>query len=298
MTLHRIVTALGGELYQCGRRANVPAPGHSDKDRSISLLLEGDRVVIHGFGAVDWRAARDDLRRRGLIHPDGRLSAVYASAPTRPKPDNRMRTEIARRLWEESGPIGAISPGARHLRRRAIGDGARVRLRCHGRAPVCVYGGCAHRRAALVARIDDPLGELTAVELTYLDAAGRPAPGLAIGRKIVGLVPSGSAVRLARPGPALVVGEGVFTTLSAMARFDLPGWALLSITNLIRWTPPPSVEDVVIAADRGRAGETAAARLRQRLEGLGHRVRVCPPPHPFEDWNAQAMAGWEAKEGF
>ncbi|MFA4938877.1 hypothetical protein [Brevundimonas sp.] len=54
MTLHAIVAALGGDLYQSGLRANVPAPGHSPADRSVSLLLSQGRVIIHGFGAADW----------------------------------------------------------------------------------------------------------------------------------------------------------------------------------------------------------------------------------------------------
>ena len=39
MSLRTIVQALGGELYDGGRRANIPAPGHSAADRSVSLLL-------------------------------------------------------------------------------------------------------------------------------------------------------------------------------------------------------------------------------------------------------------------
>lgn len=56
MSLSHIVKALGGELYDGGRRANIPAPGHSSADRSVSLLLEDDRVVVHTFGDGDWKA--------------------------------------------------------------------------------------------------------------------------------------------------------------------------------------------------------------------------------------------------
>ena len=54
MSLREIVRVLGGDLYDGGRRANVPAPNHSHVDRSVSLLLEDDRVVVHTFGAADW----------------------------------------------------------------------------------------------------------------------------------------------------------------------------------------------------------------------------------------------------
>jgi hypothetical protein len=298
MTLHRIVAALGGDLYQGGRRANVPAPGHSRRDRSISLLLVGDRVVIHGFGGTDWRAARDALRRRGLIDANGRLGAQGDPAPAWSRPDDRVRQETALRLWEQSGPVGTASAAALHLRRRAIlADEPVGALRCHPRAPLRVYGEGGRGSPALVARIDDPSGGLTAVELTYLDPAGRAVPGLVVGRKTVGCVPPGSAVRLAQARDALLVGEGVLTTLSAMDRFGLPGWALLGVSNLVGWSPPPGVERVMIAADRGTAGERAAARLRDRLLAIGRRVEVRGPPEPHGDWNAFAMAGMKEREG-
>ena len=67
MSLSHIVKALGGELYDGGRRANIPAPGHSSADRSVSLLLEDDRVVVHTFGDGDWKAVLDHLRDNRLI---------------------------------------------------------------------------------------------------------------------------------------------------------------------------------------------------------------------------------------
>ena len=93
----------------------------------------------------------------------------------------------------------------------------------------------------------------------------------------------------------MLVGEGVMTTLSAMERFQLPGWALMSANNLAAWTPPPGVRDVLIAADRGAPGEAAAARLGDRLLRLGIGVVVRTPAAPFSDWNEVARA--MGKEG-
>ncbi len=122
MSLPPIVAALGGDLYQGGRRANVPAPGHSQADRSVSLLLEGDRLVIHGFGAADWRSVRDHLRALGLIDVEGRVTGARPSlaASSTALPDPGVRIEVARRLWASTIPIVEGDLCARHLRRRGI----------------------------------------------------------------------------------------------------------------------------------------------------------------------------------
>lgn len=302
MTLHRIVAAVGGDLYQGGRRANVPAPGHSHADRSVSLLLDGDRLVIHGFGAADWRSVRDHLRALGLIDADGRLAGgrppLAGASTARPGPG--VRIQAARRLWAATIPIVDGDLCARHLRRRGIEapPACLEDLRRHPGAPVSVFRDGGATCPALVAAVRAPDGRLSAVELTYLDPDGRRARRLRLARKTVGLVPAGAAVRLAPPGPVLVVGEGVMTTLSASARFGLPGWALLSAGSLARWSAPATVRRVVIAADRGPAGEDAALRLQRRLRSQGVEACMRLPPEPFGDWNdAGAALRKGGKEG-
>ena len=122
MTLHAIVAALGGDLYCGGRRANIPAPGHSASDRSVSLLLSGDRLVIHCFGEADWRSVRALLEARGLVGRTGRITSTPGSVPGQPapRPDRPMRIAAARRLWDGAIPIGPASLSRRHLAARAI----------------------------------------------------------------------------------------------------------------------------------------------------------------------------------
>lgn len=291
MTLHALVAVLGGDLYHGGARANVPAPGHSAQDRSISLLLSEGRVVIHGFGSVDWRAMRDDLRGRGFIDDAGRLTGAGHAGASAPRPDHRLRSATAARLWEKAVPVASGNVAGRHLKVRAIRCGASaLNLRHLAQAPISVYRPCAWTRPALIARISDGDDRLTAVELTYLDPNGRPAAGLHLKRKTVGHVPPGASVRLAPAAEAMLVGEGVATTLSASERFGLPGWALLAANNLVTWSPPPCVRRVLIAADRGTTGEGAALRLLRRLRRDGIQTRTVRPALPFGDWNEVAMA--------
>jgi hypothetical protein len=167
---------------------------------------------------------------------------------------------------------------------------------------VAAYRETGYRRAALLAGIRAPDGELTAVEITYLASNGRRAEDLRLSRKTIGVVPAGSAVRLDPAAARMLVGEGVATTLCASTRFGLPAWALLSTRNLRAWTPPAGVRAVLIAGDRGADGEAAAAHLRQRLASQGLRAWVALPPAGCGDWNdwaaqRRAAADASAREG-
>ncbi|OHC91727.1 MAG: hypothetical protein A2792_00300 [Sphingomonadales bacterium RIFCSPHIGHO2_01_FULL_65_20] len=296
MTLHAIVAALGGDLYAGGSRASIPAPGHSTADRSVSLMLVADRVIIHGFGGADWRTARDDLRGRGFIDDAGRLTGGGRGRSSSPRPDQRFRVETASRLWTATTERPPHGPAALYLRRRAVmAVAAASNLRLHRCAPLSVYQIGGRVRPALIARISDADDRLTAVELTYLEINGLLAAGLRLARKTVGQVPPGAAVRLSPAAENMLVGEGVVTTLSAMDRFGLPGWALTAANNLAVWSPPACVRRVLIAADRGEAGEAAATRLRRRLVRDGLDVEVSWPEPPFGDWNEVAVAAASQK---
>lgn len=303
MSLHDIVAALGGDLHHGGRSANVSAPGHSNADRSVSLLLDGDRLVIHGFGSADWRAVRAHLHGLGLIDAGGRLtgattapSGLWTAAPPRPSP--RSRIAVAQALWAEALPLAKGDLCFRYFRHRGLRLGSAPEdLRRHPSAPVSVFRQTGPTWPALIAAIRAPDGAISAVEIAYLDPDGQTARRLRLPRKTVGSAPAGVAVRLSSPDAEMVVAEGLATTLSAMARFDLPGWALLSAGNLARWSLPAGVRRVIIAGDLGPAGEAAATRLAARLRAMGTAAEVRLPPAPFGDWNEVEAAVREEKEG-
>lgn len=291
MSLRSIVAALGGDLYDRGRRANIPAPGHRAGDRSVSLLLSGGRVVVHSFGEADWRTVLDDLRGRGLVDAAGAPRASSAARAVE-APCVAERVAVARRLWDAAGAAGPATLTARHLTLRGVRRAAPSIevLRHSSAAPLCAYVSAGRTLPALLVAITDPAGALTGVEITYLAPGAGRAVGLRLPRKTIGAVPASSAVRIDPVAAEMLVGEGFFTTLSAMERFSLPGWALLSTRNLRTWTPPDGVRRVLVAADRGRDGQGAAALLAARLRGRGVRVCVRTPPPPHGDWNDAANA--------
>ncbi len=292
-SLAPIVRALGGDLLAGGLRAQVPGPGHSPADRSVSLLLAGSRVVVHCFAGDDWREVLAELRDLGLVDAAGRLVGAAGDRGRRGDPPPRAaRTAIARQLWSEARAIGGTL-SERHLRLRGVAGTPPDALRHHPGVPAAVYAGQGVRRPALLAAIRDPAGDLQGLEVTYLAANGDRAP-VPTPRKTIGGCPAGSAVRLAPARPRLLVGEGVFTCLSAARVFALPAWALLSTRNLRSWRPPAEVRAVLIAADRGPDGERSARGLAAALRARGVQAAVRWPPAPYGDWNEAEAAGRQA----
>mgnify|MGYP002524993862 CR=1 FL=1 len=122
MTLHRIVAALGGELYCEGRRANIPAPGHSARDRSVSLLLTDDRVVIHLLlpqgtrlvGTSEGESAYGDRRAfltwERLILPNGKSLILTGEPGVDAQGAVGVRGQVDRRLWPLL--VGTLFAGA------------------------------------------------------------------------------------------------------------------------------------------------------------------------------------------
>ena len=294
MTLANIVAKRGGDLYANGCKASIPGPGHSQADRSVSLMLGNDgRVVIHSFASEDWREIMDDLRRDQLVDEAERpLVAGGVDRTSWPKPaSDRERIAAAARQWDVGRPI-ADTLSARYLRLRAITrtlPGSEA-LRHNTDTLVSAYKPTSRVWPALLAGIRAPEGDLSGVEITYLDPNGRRTQRLRLSRKTIGAVPTGSAVRLDPADAEMLVGEGVCTTLSASQYFGLPGWALLSEGNLSRWTPPEGVSTLLIAGDRGRPGENAAACLAGRARAKGVRCLVRFPPKPHGDWNTALQA--------
>lgn len=303
MSLTEIVRVCGGDLYSSGRRASIPAPGHSRADRSASLIIgRTGRVVAYSFGRSSVREILDELKSQGLIDPAGYPVGASSRPDAGPVLSDRRKRSIAMDLWSFGVPLaGTLSE--RYLRQRSLRPDTfpRARLLHHPNCPYAVYEARSRAGPALMALIQDSAGRPSAVELTYLDASGRRDARRRVSRKTVGVVPPGAYVELAEVSSHIVVGEGVVTTLSAMAIFELPGRALLGARNLPHLLVPDGVGEITIAADRGVAGEAAAGRLAENLAPTEVHARVRLPDEPYEDFNlmleAQAQGKGEGGEG-
>jgi hypothetical protein len=127
-------------------------------------------------------------------------------------------------------------------------------------------------------------GKVQAIHRTFLRADGTRKATVFPQKAMLGPC-RGGVVRLgsAVDNYLIVIGEGIESTLSAMALIAAKtGWAALSAGGLSRLTLPPENGNVIIAADGDDAGEIAAECCARRLAKEGREVRIMRPPRGMD----------------
>ena len=121
--LRDIVHRLGGTLYQGGRAAVIPGPGHSRTDRSLSLTLTPE-------GRVIWKSWANDPGETvwpylGLERQASRQMTPREAERARLERERQRRAELDIKLrfcadiWRETVDVEG-SPVAAYLRSRGI----------------------------------------------------------------------------------------------------------------------------------------------------------------------------------
>ena len=286
MNPQHIAKLLGGEVV--GRNGVVcPGPGHSDRDRSLSVSFLADGAfVVHSHAGDSWQACRDHVTAR-LNLPEARKRPTAVG--TAPDTDATSR---ALELWRETKPLRG-SPAERYLERRRVSyDGAA--LRWH---PFCPFGrdrvGCM---VGLVRNIktNEPQG----IHRTALTPAGEKLSGMGSNGRLSLGPTRGGAIKLTGDADVervLAIGEGLETTLAmrTLPGLDLmPLWAVLSANGIQSFPELAGIEAVWIAADRDRSGtgQRAAHALAQRLYAARIEPVIVTPRAVGSDLNDKVAA--------
>lgn len=175
-----------------------------------------------------------------------------ASADRRAAEERRKAVARAQAIWREGRPA-AGSPVAEYLSKRGIPswitDAPPHALRYHPALPYMVPGARPgtyeeiHRGPAMLGAILAPSGQLAGVHRTWIDLAQRKGKaiirhnGETLESKKVWGHKKGCAIRLGGPERAetLVMGEGIETTLTAMAASTYPHaayWSGIDLGNM------------------------------------------------------------------
>ncbi|WP_018466600.1 toprim domain-containing protein [Calidithermus timidus] len=259
-------------------------PAHPDRTPSLSVRLEGDKILLHCFAGCP---AERVLEAVGLTWAD--LHQGHArpwEAPGYYRPAPAPATPDAERVARWASWWDAAKPGhpllARYLRARGLSLKPPPSLR------LALWAGTP----VMLARVEHPTHGLVGMHVTELlpDGSGRVSKRLAAGSK-----PLGGAIRLyaLEPGQPLALCEGIETALAVHQATGWPAWACVSAGGLERVQLPAEAREVVIAADHDQAGLEAARKLARRLLSEGRKVRMAVPPRAGADW-LDAVAGGAA----
>lgn len=267
-----------------GRNWRAPCPCGCGYGLSFCDGADG-RLLVHCYGGCDFPEIFAELVQYGLLDGgDVDLDAPPGDRIVPDRDDDRHRNKIrqARAIYA-SGDSDERTDF--YLRARRIGLTSPI-LKFHEQAPHRL----GVRLPAMLAPVVDIDGEQIGVHLTYLrrDGGGKATLPKEYQRECRGVI-HGGAIRLAEHDPdrALIIGEGLETTFSAMQLFDLPGWAASSAAGLKTLELPSTVRAVIIAADNDAsgAGRRNALAAYDRWTTEGRSVRIKIPPDVGDDFN-------------
>ena len=282
MDLRTAARALGGEVS--GRSILCPGPGHSARDRSLSVMLSPGApggLLVWSHAGDDPLAAKDYVRERLALPHDFEPMAAEPVAST------ADRTTLALRIWEEARHP-AESSVERYLARRGLTlpDDPREVIRFH---PSCPFAGS--RTPAMVALVRDVATDAPiAIHRTALDAAGRKVTIDGKDRLALGPITRG-AVKLtpdAEVTTCLGVGEGIESTLSLRGLPEFGGspvWSLVAAGGLRAFPVLPGIEALWIASDHDPTGREASRACAARWQAAGAETFLITPDAPGADLN-------------
>jgi hypothetical protein len=274
----REISAQLGRARREGRGWRTECPVHHGYSLNLADGRDGT-LLVKCWAGCSFEEIFEELRRLDLGDDDWSDREVGDH-----RGDSSKHTEWALRIWDRAADARR-SPIVRWLVSRGIIIAPPLSMRW-ARLVKHPTGVCLPAMIAKVVNVDD---EFVAVHRTFLlpDGSDKAAVDKKQQRMSLGPV-TGGAVRLAPfdPERALIVGEGIESTLSLMQLRRLPGWAALSVPGLKSLVLPRAVERVLVAVDHDRngAGEAAAREAGRRWLAEGREVRLAIPRR-FGDWN-------------
>lgn len=258
---------LGGDVV--GRdRVLAPGPGHSPRDRSLSVIFSGSSFAVFSFAGDDWKSCRDHVATVLGLGSSSQLVRPSPRVVERISQDDaercKKREARAMACWKEARTIDGTIAEA-YLRSRGITCDLPDTLRFH---PSCRHP-TSISMPAMVAIVEG--SERFAIHRTYLSAFGEGKAEITPAKAMLGKV-AGGAVRLSTEGGKLVVCEGIETGLSLLSgllRGPATVWAALSTSGMKGLTLPSEVGRLTIATDGDDAGRVAGNALATRATIAG-----------------------------
>jgi putative DNA primase/helicase len=279
-----IVAIMGGDVT-ARDTCNVPGPGHSKQDRSLSIKITPSGFVVFSHTRDDWKECRDYVcSKLGL--GDDRHREKWRPPLVSTANDHERMKKLALKIWAESrDPRGTI---VEHYLREHRG----LTL------PDCVVGSVvrfhpalyfdSHTRhpglVCLLRNIDT--NEPSGIHRTFLNRQ----TGEKIERKMLGIAKSAAIKFDPDTAATLTIGEGVETVLAARAAGFTPAWALGS-SGAVRCFPVlQHLRELTILQENDATSRRDVKLCSRRYLGTQRPVNIIEPKigNDFNDcWRAR-----------
>lgn len=296
LDLKHVANVLGGVVH--GDQVLCPGPGHSRKDRSLSILFDRnapDRFIVHSYAGDDIGRCRDHVRSAlaicvGQIAHRKKGGGAFASSDTHQwGPAKRTRNRCSETKFNGSFHLSGDNDERASKFRRAMnlwrsatnvfGSPGERYFTEHRGITLADLGDMFHAirwhagHGAILALMTDPLtAEPCGVHRTFLDGdCGK--------RDRTMLGPQG-VVRLVEDGEVshgLGIAEGIEDALSILRTF-CPVWAATCAGAMAKFPVLSGVEALTLFADRDEVGIAAAKRCCSRWIDAGREAHVALPP--------------------
>ncbi|MDX0531506.1 virulence-associated protein E [Sinorhizobium medicae] len=295
MNLRDLARLLGGELSRNGI-VTCPGPGHSPKDRSLGVWLEGDDIKVHSFAGDQWQACKDYVRER-LGLPSWEPGNDRKEAPTfhvskrlHDHHDEVRRLALVRRIWHQAED--PRHPRVfRYLAHRGLPPLSDDQLPVFRYHLNCPFDG--DHVPALIARFspieNDPglENEPSAVLRIRLDRFDGDRRKLALGPLRGQVIKLYDDISLGGLG----IVEGVEKGLALIASGWAPIWVTSGTSTMRTFPVLPWMECLTVFCDRDDPGRNAALAAAGRWRDAGSEARILAPPLPYKDWDAWFCGG-------
>jgi putative DNA primase/helicase len=274
--LRSMAQALGGDV--AGAAVICPGPGHSPRDRSLSVTLSlaaPDGFIVHSHAGDDWRECPDHVLNRLGRPAERRVASVRTQ-----KPVERRSASVA--LWKV-----AVDPGdtvvERYLSQRGLklpNDVAGRVVRFH---PSCPWGEGIRHPAMITAFRSIADDSLQAIHRTALTPEGQK-----IGRKMLGPV-GGAAIKIDADEnieQGLSICEGFETGLAGRVLGFGPVWALGSAGAIEVFPLLSGIDALTMLAETDDSGANAnAVRICGKRWARADREVIVATPRVRGDMN-------------
>ena len=286
LDLRTLARALGGEVT--GRQVVAPGPGHSRRDRSLSVRLSTESTtgfIVFSHAGDPFDQCRDYVMQKLGMDVDawrtrgrgaGRPAPVFAVVEGGETSDHASRISRARALWREAVPAQGTVVEA-YLRSRGLhlpdgADALRYLARCPWRDE---EQGRTILVPCMVACMRQVAGNLiTAIHRTRLSPEGEK-----LGRRMLG-VAAGAAVKIdgdAEVATSLAIGEGIESVLSGRQFGFRPVWAMGSAGGISALPALVGVEALTVFEENDDTNRSAVETCAARWHRAGRTITIVTP---------------------